>query len=415
MPKQSHSLFDQTIDRSVFITYFLGAIVPLIGFAVLSERISPSLTERNDQLALAGVVIATVVLCLGSYLALRRIVERTVENMGKQNQRLESLLLVAKELAEAPHAGVVAESASCWAQRLTEAEACWVLSRDSWEKPFVVASSRGDRAQELFDAHHEEWAEMMDRPLQEDETLRIETGGQDSLSFVLTPIKGEGDASGLLVIARSHRAFDSTDVDALRTLAAQASVALTNAERGDSQRNFFSHMTDLVIAALDTHIEYRAGHASRVAEVANRVGRTMGLEERALHDLHFGALLHDIGMLKIPARHQRDPKHFRKHPLTGFKMLSRIRVWQDAAPIVGQHHERMDGTGYPDGLVGDDICLGARILAACDAWDAMRTNDVHRESMSAEDALAELRAHVGTQFDGDVVATIEALVGEGVL
>ena len=192
-------------------------------------------------------------------------------------------------------------------------------------------------------------------------------------------------------------------------------MAYTSADRGDSQRNFFSHMTDLVVAALDTHIQYRAGHASRVAAIANRVGRAMGVEDEALHDLHFAALLHDVGMLRIPAAHQRDPRFFRKHPAVGARMLSRIRVWERAAPIVGQHHERPDGTGYPDGLVGDDIVLGARILAVCDAWDAMRTEDVHRPAIPVEEALTELHDHVGGQFDGDVVAALEALVREGAL
>jgi HD-GYP domain-containing protein (c-di-GMP phosphodiesterase class II) len=141
----------------------------------------------------------------------------------------------------------------------------------------------------------------------------------------------------------------------------------------------------------------------------------MGLDDEALHDLHFGALLHDVGMLRIPAASQRDPRHFRKHPAFGYRMLSRIRVWERAAPIVGQHHERMDGAGYPEGLVGEDICLGARILAVCDAWDAMRSDDAHRASIPVDDALAELRSGAGTQFDPDVVTAFEALVRDGAI
>ena len=92
-----------------------------------------------------------------------------------------------------------------------------------------------------------------------------------------------------------------------------------------------------------------------------------------------------------------------------------IIIGENAAPIVGQHHERVDGGGYPDGLVAEDICLGARILAVCDAWDAMRSDDVHRAALPQEEALAELQANTGGQFDGAVVAAVESLLREGLI
>ncbi len=415
MPGKRNSLFDQDLDRSVFVTFFLGAITPLLGFAVLSEHAMPTLESRNDQLALVSLVATTGVLSLGAFFALRRIVSTTIARITDQNARLESLLHVARELAEAPHAQAVAESAACWAQRLTGADACWLLSRSEWEKPFDVLSERGDEAGAWLERFGDEWTELVDRDLDGDAPVRIDSDGSDALSVVLVPIALERSAGGHLVVARASGAFTPNEVDALSTLAAQTGVAWTSADRGDSQRNFFSHTTELVVTALDTHIEYRAGHASRVAEIANRVGRAMGLDDAALHDLHFAALLHDVGMLRIPVSHQRDPKFFRKHASVGEKMLSRIRVWERAAPIVGQHHERLDGGGYPNGLVGDDIALGARILAVCDAWDAMRTDDYHRAAISVEDTLADLHENSGTQFDPDVVGALDALVRDGAI
>ncbi|MEM9177789.1 MAG: HD domain-containing phosphohydrolase [Myxococcota bacterium] len=413
MPRKRNSLFDQSLDRSVFVTFFLGAITPLIGFAVVSERLMPTIEGRDEQVALASLVVTTGVLSLGAFLALRRIVANAISRITDQNERLESLLFVARELADAPHAQVVAESAAVWAARLTGADASWLLTREDWEKPFTIVASRGDASGALFEHGADEWLELVRRDLASDGPIRIDGEGSDAVSLLLVPIPLERGPGAHLVVARSPRAFSTQEVDALSTLAAQTGIAWTSADRGDSQRNFFSHMTDLVIAALDTHIQYRAGHASRVAATANRVGRAMGVEEEALHDLHFAALLHDIGMLRIPTSNQRDPKFFRKHPAFGARILSRIRVWEGAAPIVGQHHERPDGAGYPDGLVGDDILLGARILAVCDAWDAMTTEDVDRPAMSTEEALHELHACEGTQFDGDVVAALEALVREG--
>jgi len=415
MPGKTNSLFDQSLDRSVFVTFFLGAITPLAGFAVVSERLMPTIEGRDEQIALASLVVATGFLSLGAYLALRRIVARTVARMGDQNSRLESLLLVARELADATHAHAVAESAAVWSARLTEADASWFLTREAWDKPFTVLASRGEAADEWFEVGAEDWHELANRDVECERAIRIDAEGSGAPSIVLVPVGLETGPGAHLVVARRGRAFTPDEVDALATLGAQTGVAYTSADRGDGQRNFFSHMTDLVVAALDTHIQYRSGHASRVAGLANRVARAMGLEGEALQDLHFAALLHDVGMLRIPAENQRAPMYFRKHPTVGARMLSRIRVWEGAAPIVAQHHERPDGTGYPDGLVGDDIVLGARILAVCDAWDAMRTEDRHRPAMSEAEALAELHDHVGGQFDGDVVSALEALVREGAL
>ncbi len=415
MLRKTNSLFDQSLDRSVFVAFFLGAITPLVGFAVVSERLMPNLASRDEQVALASLVVTTGFLSLGAFLALRRIVAKAVLRITDQNARLESLLLVARELADAPHAQAVAESAVAWAARLTDAEATWLLTREAWDKPFSVLATRGDDAEAWLEVGADEWSELVNRDPDAERPIRIEGDGSGAPSVVLVPVGLETDPCALLVVARRGRAFSPDEVDVVATLGAQTGVAYTSADRGDGQRNFFSHVTDLVVAALDTHIQYRSGHASRVAALANRVARAMGVEGEALQDLHFAALLHDVGMLRIPAANQRAPVFFRKHPTVGARMLSRIRVWEGAAPIVAQHHERPDGTGYPDGLVGDDIVLGARILAVCDAWDAMRTEDLHRPPIPVEEALAELHAHVGGQFDGDVVATLEALVREGAI
>ena len=317
---------------------------------------------------------------------------------------------VARELSSAPHAHVVAESTAGWAIRVAHGEAAWLFVRHDLDKPFECWASRGDLAASWLEANGEEWLEYVDHAARDGEGLVVQASTDTDLSLVVAPLGGDALPEGALVVASRARPFRTSEIDALATLAGLGGVALANVESDDVQRNFYSHMTELVVAALDTHIQYRRGHASRVAETAHLVGRAMGLDERALHDLHFAALLHDVGMLRIPPEHQKDPKHFRKHTLVGHRMLSRIRAWEGAAPIVLQHHERIDGAGYPDGAVGDDICLGARILAVCDTWDAMRCDDWNRAALTPEAALAELEANAGTQFDPDVVRAFRGLV-----
>ena len=208
----------------------------------MGERFAPLLAERNEQIALITTIVATGVLCLGSFLALRLIVLRTVQDMLQQHERLESLLRVAQDLAESAHAQMVTENAACWAQRLTGAEASWVLIRETPDKPFTVDCQRGTQAAEWLEANQDEWMDLVERALETGEAFQIDAQRGADLSTAFLPLarsSEEGD-HGVLVVASDTGAFTSMDLDALRTLAAQSGVALTNAERGDSQRNFLS-------------------------------------------------------------------------------------------------------------------------------------------------------------------------------
>ena len=311
---KKRSLFDQSLDRSVFVTYFLGGVVPFMALAFLSDRIVPTLDEPGAQWNLVGVVVGIGVLSLTSFFALRRIVTNAVTRMNDDNQRLESLLRVARELADAPHAQVVLESTAVWAQRITHADASFIFMRHDSEKPLELAGKRGDQADAWVQSCEGEWHDLVEHALRQHEVSRVDALGDIGLSLVIAPFASEQMPEGAILVTRQSGAFSPAEVDALETLAAQSGVAIQSAERGDAQRNFFSHMTELVIAALDTHVQFRSGHASRVAAIANRVGRAMGLDEAQLHDLHFASLMHDVGMLRIPIGDQKNPKHYRKHP-----------------------------------------------------------------------------------------------------
>jgi len=193
------------------VTYFLGAVVPFIGFAVLGERFAPLLTERNEQIAVIATVVATGVLCLGSFLALRLIVLRTVQDMLQQHDRLEPLLWVAQDLAEAAHTQMVTETVACWAQRLTWAEASWVLIREMPDKPFTVDCQRGTQAAEWLEANQDEWMDLVERALETGEALQIDGQRGTDLSTAFLPLarssKRETTASSWLraTQAPSHR------------------------------------------------------------------------------------------------------------------------------------------------------------------------------------------------------------------
>jgi putative nucleotidyltransferase with HDIG domain len=219
---------------------------------------------------------------------------------------------------------------------------------------------------------------------------------------------------GALMVARSEgdEVFDENHLNSLSTLATLAGVARHNADLRDSQRNFFVHMTEILMTALDLHVDTQTGHARRVAHIANRIGRKLGFEGRELERLHFGALLHDIGMLKIDVR-SVDKATKRRHASIGHQMLKPIRLWEDLAPIVLHHHEWFDGAGYPEKIAGNEIPLESRIIGLAEAFDSMTSESSYKRAIPAEEALRRVEAGAGSQFDPEIVPVLVELVREG--
>ncbi|HYO15205.1 MAG TPA: HD-GYP domain-containing protein [Thermoanaerobaculia bacterium] len=176
-------------------------------------------------------------------------------------------------------------------------------------------------------------------------------------------------------------------------------------------------VTRALTQAVEAKDAYTEGHLRRVSEYAVSVGEKLGLRGQDLETLHHASLLHDIGKIGIPEEVLRKegpltPQEIalmRRHPEIGARMLEKLDVLNDAAPLVLHHQERFDGVrsghypGYPGGLAGDAIPLGARIIAVVDAFDAMTTDRPYRAALPVEDAVAVLRRERGKQFDPRVV------------
>jgi putative nucleotidyltransferase with HDIG domain len=163
---------------------------------------------------------------------------------------------------------------------------------------------------------------------------------------------------------------------------------------------------------------YTAEHCREVVDLAVEVGRRLGLPADRMRDLEFGALLHDVGKVAIPKEIINKPgpldddewEVIRQHTIEGQRMLDRVGGFmRDVGVIVRSHHERWDGGGYPDRLAGEAIPLEARIIACCDAWNAMTTTRAYRAALPDDVAADELRANAGTQFDPAVVALVLAV------
>ena len=173
--------------------------------------------------------------------------------------------------------------------------------------------------------------------------------------------------------------------------------------------------------AIDTRDDYTGGHVERVARYAAATGRELGLAGEALRALWIGALLHDVGkigvsdaILKKPgALTDEEYEEMKRHPGIGGKVMDSSSFLRPGLPAVLHHQEHWDGTGYPSGLRGEEISLQGRIVAVVDCYDAIVTARPYRGAASEDDALAEIRACAGTQFDPAVVDAFIRAAGRG--
>jgi hypothetical protein len=207
----------------------------------------------------------------------------------------------------------------------------------------------------------------------------------------------------LLFLTLRHIYTDSTSTIRDQT------VALTHAY--GELRDTYDATLRALAAALDSRDTETAGHGQRVTRLAVRLGQEIGIAGAALQELERGAMLHDIGKIGVPDALLRKPgpltddewSTMRRHATIGAAMLDGIPFLSDAVPLVRHHHERWDGGGYPDGLAGAAIPLGARVFAVADALDAMTSHRPYRAAMPLAAARAELARCAGSQFDPAVV------------
>lgn len=428
----------ETLDRVAFTAYFLGAVVPLVALAYVTERYAlPVLSQAHAEdpvaaPALIGLVLSVAALSLGSFFVLRRTALRSLRRMDRDNARLGALLGASTSLAGAQDGHDAAALAATSALELTGADVAFVLMRDGGAGPGsagepVLLESAGEQAAELYASQGKALTELANLVLREGrpallgsewrEGGPLEEPDKALAGAAVVPIPGEPAALGALAVAHTRvpRDIEPAQIDSLATLGALVSVALRNADLRDAQRNFFAHVTEILVAALDAHLPYHRGHGKRVAQLANLMGRELGLDEETMQRLHFAAQLHDIGMLKLDRPEKLNPKTGEKHALLGARMLGGIRLWREVAPVVKHHHERWDGTGYPDRLAGEAIPLESRIIAICDAFDSMTSSSSYKVAAPVEEGVREIELSAGTQFDRELVRVFHRLVERGVI
>jgi diguanylate cyclase (GGDEF)-like protein/PAS domain S-box-containing protein len=233
-------------------------------------------------------------------------------------------------------------------------------------------------------------------------------------------------AEALIADGESFRVTASYGAVVVPTEAAEAADALRKADqrlyarKGSSRASAGRQATDALLRVMTEHSSELGEHLTDVTDMSEAVAEPLGMTAEQLTPLLQAAALHDVGKVGIPdgilgkagKLDEEEWGFIRTHPLIGERILSVAPALTNAAKLVRSTHERFDGTGYPDGLAGEEIPLGARVISVCDAYDAMVSQRPYRSAMSPEVALSELRRGAGTQFDPQVVEAFVAVQAE---
>jgi hypothetical protein len=233
-------------------------------------------------------------------------------------------------------------------------------------------------------------------------------------SILCVPLTFEDRIIGVLEVLnkKDDGRFDDEDQSLLFNLADQAAISIEHVRLQDAQNNYFTHVNEILIGAMDTHVPIQAGHGRRVARYARLVAKGLELSEEEQKRLYFAGLLHDIGLLKLDSTQEWTRERIELHPVLGYEMVKDIVVWRDLAPMIHHHHERWDGRGYPDKLGEEAIPLGARIIGACEAFDVITAKQSYKSPLPYEMALREMEAHSGSQFDPNIVEVMKRSISQ---
>lgn len=256
---------------------------------------------------------------------------------------------------------------------------------------------------------------------------------------VIFPLNNEkSQAIGVIYVEGTNR---DEGVELLEIYTSQAASSISNAflyslvnmKNEELNRTYdqlklrYMDTIEALRQAVDARDIYTRGHSDRVAYYAMEVGKALELSSEELETLRIGGIFHDIGkigtaddiLLKNDKLSDAELREIQKHPLKGARILSAVSMFKDVVPVVKCHHERIDGTGYPEGLSGESIPLLARIISVADAFDAMMSDRIYRSRLNIDQARQQLLNGAGTQFDAYIVSVfiniIDRMTEEGML
>ena len=348
--------------------------------------------------------------------------KHAIKETEEYKKRLELLYKVGKKVGAVSELSKLLDQVMRMTQETLKAEASSVLLIDQAKRElyFRIAGGRAGNALRQMrlslDSGIAGWVARHTKPLISNDVTRDARFNKDidritgfvTRSILAVPLVSGRRVNGVLEVLNKvdGNGFNEQDLEVLTALASTATVAISNAKLHETVLDGYKSTVRALAAAIDAKDPYTHGHSQRVMEYAMMGATSLSFTPEEMQDIEFGGLLHDVGKIGIDDSILRKSGDLtieewpimHKHPLIGANIIGEVPFLKTAREIILYHHERYDGTGYPHGLKGEDIPIGARLMAVADAFDTMTTDRSYRAAQSADEALGELVKHAGTQF-----------------
>ncbi|MFP4417219.1 MAG: HD domain-containing phosphohydrolase [Fibrobacterota bacterium] len=352
----------------------------------------------------------------------RALTNRQLEEENLLFSRLVSLHEVTKVLSSTHAANELNHRFLDYSRKITRADGGSVMLCDYGNQLNVAISSQNypDRfwKQNAF-SRAAEWAIENHEPVAIDRNVNGLAAGLVPLpsgieSLLVFPLQTPKRTLGVLNLVRTsgRKPFSSVDFEIINVLASQASISIENTRLYYNIRDNYLKTVRGFALAVEAKDQYTHGHSENVMKYTVILAKHIGLTSKEMEQIKYAGLLHDIGKIGVAESILNKPgrlsleefEEIKKHPDLGARIISNVPFLKSLVPMIRHHHEFYDGKGYPDGIAGEAIPFGARILSVADAFEAMTSNRPYRKSMPLTTAYDILIKEKGKQFDPDIVS-----------
>lgn len=426
--------FFRNIRRSVQISYFISSVIPLsllVYFAL--KYVYPSVMKGGATYLPKDIgillVLAVVISILGMFLS-RKATNTSIASVEGLHERLNSIIEITKQIRATPFLDVLLEQIVRSAIRLNSAETgSLLLYEDPEHLKFKVTVGKG--SEKIKDKMIKQgegipgWVAAMGKPalindVTKDSRYTVDfdkESGFTTRSAMCVPLINNKEIIGVIeVLNKKNGIFTEEDEKLLSSFADQAAISIIHSKTNESSQSDLIQITSILVETQDYFSQVKKGHARNVANYANLIAKKMEFSDEDLKNLHYASLFHDIGFLRLKVSIPLKPnevEQVKKHSQIGYEIIKPLSMWREAAELILHHHERFDGTGYPLQKKGSDIPLGARIIFVADTFDVLTSTSSYKEQqIGFKEALDEIEAHSGTQFDPEVVKAFESAMME---
>lgn len=341
----------------------------------------------------------------------RERIKKLAAGLQKKIEQQSDIIKAQQALGENLELSAQLDSFLHWSIHLVSASAGYIAVYDK-DRRKVVHSRSGEVDNQPFPEPFNKLLELGHNEVDQTDIDKFVAAMARHAHSICVPLKIRNENLGALCLTPpENRHFSDDDLELIAMLGVKAAIAIENAKLHDLNTQLFVDSIRALARIINTRDPLTKDHSDRVAHIAGRLARHIGLRGRELSNIVLAADLHDIGRIVVPDAILHKPGKLTKkeyevvkqHPAAGYDLLQGVRALKDVLPGIRYHHERFDGQGYPDGLAAQDIPLIARIISVADVYEALTSPRSHRGAVSEMEAAKVLLEISGTQLDPELV------------